>query len=142
MQVEIFLNANTRDSFVHGYQSHHTLVLAASYEVACPGEQTKATDDQSLLEDAFERFNIGEDAIAQQYRAKRHRSLSKGDVVVIQDGDERRAYAVASFGWTKLDGKLHVGKYRCSKCRQEFESDADRYEHYENSGHDMASLYY
>lgn len=137
MKVQILLNANTRDSLVNGYQSHHTLVLAAEYDIACPGERRPPLDDQSLLEDAFERFNIGEDAIAQQYRARRHRSLSKGDVVVLVEGDKRTAFAVARLGWDQFDGKLHIDKYRCenAKCRAPFDSDADRYDHYENTGH-------
>lgn len=137
MLVEILLNANTRDSFVHGYQPNHTLVLAASFEV-----ERGATTTNQILEQQFERFNIGVDDMALAYRASRHRSLSVGDVVVLTEGDERQAFAVASTSWTKLDGELHIGKYECSKseCRAKFDSDADRYDHYENTGH--VSLYY
>lgn len=137
MQVEIYLNTDARNSMYYGYQPHDTLALAASYEVACPGEDAKPAGDRMLVEDAFERFNIGEDAIAKEYRAKRHRSLSKGDIVVIQDGDDRRAYAVAGIGWDKVDAGFKVGPYLCQnvRCFQEFGSDADRFDHYDNTGH-------
>jgi hypothetical protein len=55
--------------------------------------------DDVVRERAFRWFNIGENVIARRYRDAGNRSLSVGDVVVI-DG---RAYAVGSFGWNLLD---------------------------------------
>lgn len=52
--------------------------------------------DQVALNHAFEEFNIGEGHLAQAYRARRLRSLSVGDVVMI-DG---RIYSCESAGWS------------------------------------------
>lgn len=54
-------------------------------------------DAHALLEAAFETFNIGEDELAGQYRARKLRSLSVGDVVMI-DGT---VYSCESAGWAE-----------------------------------------
>jgi hypothetical protein len=71
------------------YEIGDEIYLAATYT------ETDEADDAIHCERAFERFNVGDDEIARQYRADGHRSLSVGDLVVI----ENRAYTVASFGW-------------------------------------------
>ncbi|HUV10811.1 MAG TPA: hypothetical protein VMX12_07505 [Acidimicrobiia bacterium] len=75
------------------YAPGGALYLAAEYEA-------NEADDLVIAEKAFERFNVGSDEIARKYRDDGHRSLSVGDVVVI-DG---RAYAVASFGFDLIEG--------------------------------------
>ncbi len=87
MNVTVLLNSS-RWSF-DGYEPGHVLHKAIEYE----------TDSEYPLDEAFERFNIGEDALARAYRAGKNRSLSVGDVVVV-DGV---ANTCDSFGWTPLD---------------------------------------
>jgi hypothetical protein len=59
--------------------------------------------DSAICNRAFERFNIGEperDDVVARYRANGTvRSLSVGDVVVIDD----RAYTCASVGWQRVE---------------------------------------
>lgn len=66
----------------------HELVWVFQYH--CVG----STDEQ-ILNDAFEMFNVGDDGIAKEYRERKLRSLSVGDVVVI----DQRAYSCESVGW-------------------------------------------
>ena len=66
----------------------HELVWVFQYEV-------KGGNDDLILADAWEMFNIGEGPTATAYRARKLRSLSKGDVVAI-DG---RFYSCESVGW-------------------------------------------
>jgi len=54
--------------------------------------------DEELLYDAFEMFNIGEGPVALEYRGRKLRSLSVGDVIAI-DG---RHYACAPVGWKEV----------------------------------------
>lgn len=57
-------------------------------------------EDLILCEEAFRWFNIGDKLpVVRRYRQAGNRSLSVGDVVVIDD----RAYAVAPFGWDRLE---------------------------------------
>ena len=72
-----------------GAEEQHPLVLVFRYEL--PGDQ----DDKEVLSRGFETFNIGEDELAQRYRARKLRSLSKGDVVVVHG----QAYSCESVGW-------------------------------------------
>jgi hypothetical protein len=77
--------------FAEGPEERHPLVPVFEYTV-----DTGATYNVNvLLEQAFERFNIGSDELAAQYRARRLRSLSVGDVVEV-DGS---AYSCESAGW-------------------------------------------
>lgn len=52
-------------------------------------------DDIATLNRSFTLFNVGDDDTARRYRDAGHRSLSVGDLVVI-DG---RAYTCAEMGW-------------------------------------------
>lgn len=59
-------------------------------------------DDAAICERAFKRFNIGDvvtDDVVRRYRGAGHRSLSVGDVVVV-DG---RVFTVASFGFEPVE---------------------------------------
>lgn len=138
MRVSILLNSNSRDSMTYGFRPEtDTLVNVIEYDEP----EAANLDEIGICEKAFERFNIGEDAIAKVYRQMEHRSLSKGDVVALTNAlGERKAYACASFGWDELpDGtKLVVHtKFRCPKigCSEEFVSDAERYDHGDRTGH-------
>jgi hypothetical protein len=62
--------------------------------------------DDAILNLAFEAFNIGETGVAADYRARRLRSLSVGDVVEI-DG---RQYRCASLGWTRVPNEVRANR--------------------------------
>lgn len=77
------------------YQPGDVMYRAFDYTVTA----SSLDEDTAVCEQAFEWFNVGENSYAKEYRAKGNRSLSVGDVVVVDE----QAYAVDSFGWTKLD---------------------------------------
>jgi len=89
MLLTIFLN----DSVGHfdGYHVSHVLrpVFATT---------TDHTNDRDALNYAFEQFNVGETDDAVQYRKKGLRSLSVGDVVMV----DHRPYSCDSCGWTRI----------------------------------------
>jgi hypothetical protein len=64
----------------------------------------------TTLEAAFRRFNIEDDVIAGSYRSRRLRSLSVGDVVVVNsDKTLPLAFSVDSFGFgVRHDSELRV----------------------------------
>jgi hypothetical protein len=72
----------------------HELAWVFQYEDGYNGDRASAYE---LLNIAFETFNVGSDELAAQYRARRLRSLSVGDVVVI-DG---QAFSCESAGWAE-----------------------------------------
>jgi hypothetical protein len=97
MRVRVYINEQetikTTDgvtkSHWFGYSPGDELRLAIEYDVP-------AGPDASVLEDAFRLFNIEEeDPRAVEYRSRRNRSLSVGDVVEIND----RRYACEMLGW-------------------------------------------
>lgn len=94
--VEIFHNVATdhlgRSLGFDGYRPEHAVVPVFGYTVAM-------TDDQKILAEAFEVFNIGTCARADSYYGLKLRSLSVGDVVKIED----RYYAVARAGFAALE---------------------------------------
>jgi hypothetical protein len=60
-----------------------------------------AMSDKEVLDACFNEFNVGETSdVAKAYRAKRLRSLSVNDVVVIYGSV---AYRCDSVGWTAAD---------------------------------------
>ena len=63
-------------------------------------------DHMVLLEMIFFEFNVGEGLLATAYRAKDLRSLSVGDVVIINGV----SYECARFGWNKIDVISHPGE--------------------------------
>ena len=76
------------------YEPGHTTRETVSYE-------TDLTDPLAVCEDAFRRFNIGDasDPVVAEYRGAGNRSLSVGDVVVV-DGV---AYGCDSAGWSVVE---------------------------------------
>jgi hypothetical protein len=56
--------------------------------------------DKELLEQLFEEFNVGTSEVAQAYRAKRLRSLSVGDVIVL---DQEVAWLCDKYRWEPFD---------------------------------------
>lgn len=80
-----------RDQMFLPYKAGDTMFLAITYQ--------SGADDMVICNHAFERFNIGSDPIAQEYRRHGFRSLSVGDVVAIDD----RAYSCDSFGWSLIE---------------------------------------
>lgn len=89
--VTIFHNIS-EDAF-SGYQDGHELVPVFLYSTAGPGAWVCA--------DAFEMFNVGTGPVSQDYRARRLRSLSVGDVVMTAGG-EPGCYAVGKTGWEQV----------------------------------------
>lgn len=77
-----------------GYRPGDPLKLAIQYEM--PAEMT----DAAICEDAFHEFNVGSGPRANEYRNGRNRSLSIGDVVVVNG----TAYNCASSGFTLVNG--------------------------------------
>jgi hypothetical protein len=57
-------------------------------------------DSAGILAGCFHEFNVGETPLAAEYRARRLRSLSVGDIVDI-DG---RAYSCERVGWKPVNG--------------------------------------
>jgi hypothetical protein len=81
--------------FRQGFKSYETgdvMYVAFEYE-------TDGPDPINICEDAFREFNIGDGDLAHQYRQLGNRSLSVGDVLVI-DG---AAFGVASSGWDVIN---------------------------------------
>ena len=91
--VKVFLNQDF-DCFLRGYAPGDPLVLAASWE-----EQYRR-DPGVLLEHVFDQLNVDEPAEewARDYRTRRNRSLSKGDVVVFGE----TAWSCESVGWKQI----------------------------------------
>ena len=83
------------------YEPGHTMHLAFEYVTPerAGWPESEAEQDRAVCNEAFEWFNVGENEIARRYRSKHNRSLSVGDVLVI-DG---RAYGCASVGWTRIE---------------------------------------
>jgi hypothetical protein len=75
--------------------SPHYLAKVFTFDSARLG-----TADDGILAAAFEAFNVGTDTLAEEYRARRLRSLSVGDVVDI-DG---RSYSCERLGWKPRAG--------------------------------------
>jgi hypothetical protein len=84
-------------------------VYLQSYKSYKPGERTyfgveyddEGTDNE-ILNRAFDRFNMGDprtDEAVDRYRRAGCRSLSVGDVVIIDD----RAFTCASLGWERVE---------------------------------------
>lgn len=65
---------------------------------------TTQQSDRALLEIIFEEFNIGTGPVARAYRGNHLRSLSVGDVVVL---DGQVAYLCAAVGWEAFDLTLY-----------------------------------
>lgn len=90
-QVKIYLWDQFLERRFREYEPEDTYTLACEYE-------SDFSTPLDILGDAFERFNVGEDEIAQRYRAEGHRSMSIGDIVVV-NVDGEIAFACKSVGW-------------------------------------------
>lgn len=75
-----------------GYKPEHPMVLVFAYVIP-------ELDPGLAIEEAFHTFNVGEDDLAQAYRARRLRSLSVGDIVAV-DG---KFYSCENAGWITHD---------------------------------------
>lgn len=91
--VKVFLNQDF-ECFLRGYVHGDPLMLAASWEERQP------RDPGVLLEHVFDQLNIDDptEEWALDYRARRNRSLSKGDVVVFGE----TAWSCESVGWKQI----------------------------------------
>lgn len=84
------------------------LYLVHTYEVE--RQSNGRPEPKNVAAQAFHTFNVGDDPSfgtpqpeAVAYRAKRLRSLSEGDVVLVIDPDENRTFlACAKFGWDEV----------------------------------------
>lgn len=77
-------------SMTEGYRQGDPLVLAYTGEV-------EADADLAVLEQLFRMFNM------EHPKDYTNRSMSVGDVVILGDGDQRRAFSCASIGWQPID---------------------------------------
>lgn len=84
MRIQIYLNQNTRDSFIKGYAEGDPLTLI------CDAEMKEGWTLEKIYE-----ANQHSDDTDPWYRG---RSLSKGDVIVVDD----EAYAVATVGFERV----------------------------------------
>lgn len=96
--VDVRIYHNIADDHFFGYQTGHPIVLVCTLRQA-------AASDEVILEQMFHLFNVGDDPDfgtpdprAVEYRRRRNRSLSVGDVVDIAG----RLYACAGTGWTPV----------------------------------------
>ena len=100
MRVTLFHNVSAdecgRSWGAFGYQPGDALVPVFDYE------DDTSPNVRGALEQAWERFNVGTDKLAASYRARRNRSLSVGDVVLIR-GERTTWHAVASLGYDQID---------------------------------------
>lgn len=92
MRVTIALNADP----LAGYRGDFSdITTVSSYE------DVSDRDDFAICERAFEMFNIGDpdtNEVVRLYRSAGHRSLSVGDVVIV----DNRAYGCSPCGWMPL----------------------------------------
>jgi hypothetical protein len=93
--VKVYLKDGDERLFMP-YQPGDTVRLAIEYR-----DNADDPTDMVVCERAFRWFNVGENhnPVVRRYRAAENRSLSVGDVVVV-DG---RAYGVGRFGWDTLE---------------------------------------
>lgn len=102
-RIRVFHHNNPRQAMVSGYCPGDAVTEVFRYE-------SRNTDGHPLPH-AYDLCNVGDDpefcdppdSRAVDYRRRKNRSLSVGDVVAIADGDGERWYAVASVGFDTLD---------------------------------------
>lgn len=93
-------DAGRHVAWVGEYAAGHPLVPVAKYE----------TNDADVLNEAWRLFNVGEDPafgtpspIALEYRARRNRSLSVGDVISVTTDGETVWSAVEALGFSTIE---------------------------------------
>lgn len=101
VRVRVFHNNYAPSAFLRGYESGDTVTEVFTYST----QRTADTNDDVLAAEAYTLFNVGHDSEfgvpdprAVDYRARRNRSLSVGDVLDI-DG---RFFACDAVGWRAL----------------------------------------
>lgn len=107
MKVHVFLNEGPDHFF--GYNSLTADLKLALVDEADPDNApVTVEDDVWILDTYFEWLNADPELVvaAEIWRREGHRSLSVGDVIVL---DGERAYACAPLGWDRLeDGAVRV----------------------------------
>lgn len=98
--VKVYLNEGNGRGFDFNseFNDDPRLRLAAAFT------ERLVTTSADLLDSIFEQLNVGGALVkatpwCEAYRAERNRSLSVGDVVMI----EHRPYSVDDVGWTPVD---------------------------------------
>lgn len=104
-RIRVFHNTN-RAAMLDGYGPDDRTVEVFAYDE--PAVTAGTTDEESAA-GVYELTNVGDDPSfgtpdhrALEYRARRNRSLSVGDVIAING----RFYACASSGWTPISRPL------------------------------------
>lgn len=103
--VRVYHNVH-EDHYFLGYCPDHLLIEVAQIQTLAFDTDT----DTDFLEFVFDLFNIGDDPdfgvvhpLAAVYRLRGNRSLSKGDVIAVEDaGLPPRYYACEGSGWRAL----------------------------------------
>jgi len=121
MKVTVLLNA-ARYSMMDGYDRQTAELLDGfnfenGREAVPGGGVATQRDIDAALNEIYELLNVGGDLVphrswSRAYREQGHRSLSVGDVVVI---DGYGFFAVASMGFEEVDG----GSVRLAQARAE-----------------------
>jgi len=103
LPVTVYLN-QSRDDYVFGYQPGDQLEAAATFDVS-PSLLDGPDGPHAVLELVFSELNIDDptEQWALDYRARRNRSLSVGDVVQLGES----AFAVAGCGWDNVALQAH-----------------------------------
>ena len=99
VMVKVYLNEGDGRFFDFNspFNDNPRLRLAAAFT------EQLTTTTANLLDEIYEQLNVGGDMVqatpwCEAYRAERNRSLSVGDVVMI----EHRPYSVDGVGWTPI----------------------------------------
>jgi hypothetical protein len=104
-QYRLYLNETI--DITREYCSYDGYVPGAHMKLAYAGEVTVADGDgkrQYALESLFETFNIN------QPKDYKDRSLSVGDVVVLNDGTNDIVYGCMGVGWERVAGWVPTTK--------------------------------
>lgn len=110
-RVRVYHNANRDErgrptGYLDGYAPTDKVVHVATWHVTRRyGDEYRT--DQFIQGEAWKVFNVGDDPefglvyeVATEYRARRNRSLSMGDVLQIDEGGW---YACEDFGWKAIN---------------------------------------
>lgn len=105
VQVRVFHNNHAREKYLSGYEPGQTVTEVFAYTTTPSDGIHDRSGDLHIAEEAFELFNVGDDPEfgtpdprAVDYRTRRNRSLSTGDVIAI-DG---RFYSCDTRDWRAL----------------------------------------
>lgn len=105
--IDIWHNVSPDNRF-RDYEPGQAMKLVHTYDVQHRGPEKNNTD-LDLCEHAFSLFNAPEEflygrdrEICEEYRSKRLRSLSVGDVVAVRRGLAWEAYCCCGVGWQRI----------------------------------------